>query len=92
MNVTKVIGDILIDSGWTIIQVQSEFTTSELIGSHVIRSRQVHQVTTVALYRLHVSAYFTYTKLLSRGEDQLNYKSKLFMDEASEQIMKTPEE
>lgn len=62
MNLLKLLGDWLKDSGWTAALVRSEITTrgradSILKGSHVTRSRYAHQATAASLYILLQKAY-----------------------------------
>ena len=66
----KLLGDLLTGNGWSNILVQSEVTTSGraeaiLKGSHVTRSRYVHQVTAAALHVLQTSAYGSYIQSLA---------------------------
>lgn len=80
MNVLKLIGDFLSGSGWTTILVQSEVTTAGradaiLKGSHVTRSRYVHQVTAATLYLLQVSAYEKYQESLSPDDENMDFTS-----------------
>lgn len=80
MNVMKLLGDFLTGSGWTAILVQSEVTTSGraeaiLKGSHVTRSRYVHQVTAAALHLLQVSAFQMYIESLAQEDQQMDFKS-----------------
>lgn len=80
MNVMKLLGDILTGSRWATILVQSEVTTSGradaiLKGSHVTRSRYVHQVTAAALHLLQMSAFQKYTELPEQEDQQIDFKS-----------------
>ena len=80
LNVMKLLGDILTGSGWTAILVQSEVTTSGradaiLKGSHVTRSRYIHQVTAAALHLLQVSAFQKYIESLGQEDQQMDFKS-----------------
>ncbi|MEW8547628.1 MAG: hypothetical protein AB2693_29320, partial [Candidatus Thiodiazotropha sp.] len=77
MNVMKLLGDILTGSRWATILVQSEVTTSGradaiLKGSHVTRSRYVHQVTAAALHLLQASAFQKYTELPEQEDQQID--------------------
>ena len=65
MNVLKLLGDWLRDSGWTTVITQADITTSGraeaiLSGSHVTRSRYAHQVTAGSLKILIDCAYQQY--------------------------------
>lgn len=80
MNVMKLLGDFLTGSGWTAVLVQSEVTTSGraeaiLKGSHVTRSRYVHQVTAATLHLLQVSAFQKYIDSIAQEDEQLDFKS-----------------
>ena len=80
MNVMKLLGDILTGSGWTAILVQSEVTTSGradaiLKGSHVTRSRYIHQVKAAVLHLLQVSAFQKYIESLGQEDQQIDFKS-----------------
>ena len=80
MNVMKLLGDILTGSGWTAILVQSEVTTAGradaiLKGSHVTRSRYIHQVTAAALHLLQVSAFQKYIESLGQEDQQMDFKA-----------------
>ena len=80
MNVMKLLGDFLDGSGWTTILTQSDITTTGraeavLKGSHVTRSRYVHQVTAAALYLLQLSAFQTYTGSLAPDDAHMDFKT-----------------
>ena len=62
MNLINLLGDLLDGSGWTRLISLAEVTTSGradsvLKGSHVTRSRYVHQVTASTLYILQVGSF-----------------------------------
>jgi hypothetical protein len=55
MNILKLLGDWLRESGWTTALLQAEITTSGradamLSGAHVTRTRYAHQVTVASLH------------------------------------------
>ena len=65
MNLLKLLGDWLRDSGWTAVLIQADITTSGraeamLSGSHVTRSRYAHQVTAGSLKIFRDHAYQQY--------------------------------
>ena len=60
--------------------MQSEVTTSGradaiLKGSHVTRSRYIHQVTAAALHLLQVSAFQKYIESLGQEDQQMDFKA-----------------
>lgn len=72
MNLLKLLGDWVRESGWTTALLQSEITTfgradAMLSGKHVTRSRYAHQVTAASLHILQRRAYQQYLSRVPSG-------------------------
>jgi hypothetical protein len=79
MNILKLLGDWLRDSGWTTALLQADITTSGrsdamLSGSHVTRTRYAHQVTAASLCILQHRAYQQYIlRVVPNGQTHLSF-------------------
>ena len=76
MLLEKLLGDWLRDSGWIAILIDAEVTTpgraeAMLKGSHVTRTRYVHQVTALSLSILRREAYTKCTSDCQENGDEV---------------------